>query len=86
MDQDVSVLQMVFKIDNCKSRTCRNLGECPAGVEVDSVTGITDNNQLISDKKIHIYVVDGDMVVYAILPRKESATMRVTIWVRFKTK
>lgn len=81
---DVNELQRVYEVLSYKSGTCRDLGRNPAGVGIDSVYARTDNNQIIAKKNIKVNVVDGEMKFCGILPRKESATMRVTVTIGFK--
>lgn len=84
MDDNVSVLNMTFGIEQYTSGTCVDLGKCPEGMEIDSINGNTDLNIRVIQKNITANIIAGDIVISMKLPRTQTATMHVTVWVGFK--
>ena len=83
MDANVETLRTVVSITGYKSGTPTNVGECPEGLRVDSVNAHTDMNQRIAEKHIRTTMKGRSIIVSIDLPRKDSATMRVTVSVAF---
>jgi hypothetical protein len=83
MDSNVTTLRTVVEIRGYKSGSPANIGGCPEGLKVDSVNAHTDLNQRIADKNIRATMEGRSIIVSIDLPRKDSATMRVTVSVAF---